>query len=1106
MPSTVSISVVFTDLVGSTETSARLGPAESEKLRLVHFHLLRTAIAASGGTEVKNLGDGLMVVFRSVSSAFEGAVLMQQQVEVHNRTAAESLGVRIGLSTGDAVEEDGDYFGDTVVEAARLCALADGGAILATEVAALVGRIPPDRYEPVGEVVLKGLPAAVRAVQVRWEPAPRTAPVPLPSRLEVAGGAERAVVGREAELEQLLRHRTRAAAGERGIVLVAGEPGVGKTTLVTQFARAAHDDGSVIVYGRCDEDLGVPYGPWVEAFGDLIERAPEGYVAEHFRESAPQLSRVLRGLERHLADADGGTSDPETDRYLLFQAVWATLGSLAEESPPLVVVLDDLHWADAPTLALLRHVVTASAHAPLMLVGTYRDTEVDRRHLLTDTLATLWRTPGCERIQLGGLDDAGMLALVEDRVGHEMDVDGIGLARALRRETAGNPFFTEELLRDLAESGGLVQGDDQRWRPADAFDSVRLPESVRDVIAQRVGRMGPDAHRVLSAASIIGRDFDLALLSQVLEEPEDDVLAVIETALAASVVEEVEGKVDRFTFTHALVQHTMSSELPVARQRRLHRRVAEAIEAVAGPDPGARVGELAGHWLAATAPVDSAKALHYARLAGERALSCLAPDDALRWFRTALDVVDPGDDGTRVGLLVSVGVAERQVGEPSYRATLLDAAALAQRLGDTPSLVAAALANNRGYHSSSGHIDTERVEVLEAALAAVGPDDGIERALLLATVCAELAFSAEPARLQALFDEALAIARRIGDPRTIVEVTSRTRVAVGFPETARQRVEIDRESRRLADELDDPALIFHAAQALLWASAEIGDRDTVDRELATMHAIAEETGQATLRWLATYSAAMRAAMGGDPVESECLATEALEIGAGSGQPDAATFYGGQLVRVREMQGRFDELLPLLEDLVAENPGLPVFRSVYAHACAESGRLEVAARLLDDALSEGFDAPHDMQWSTATVLWAMTAVRAGHRAVAEVLSPMLAPFDSQVAFTGLTDIGPFAHYLGELAVLLGDLEAAQRHFDTALELEGRTGDPYMTALTRLGRARLLLERSGPDDTAGALAELDRAVELADDHGYLLVLCDAQELSSRVERPGPQPAAT
>ena len=504
--------------------------------------------------------------------------------------------------------------------------------------------------------------------------------------------------------------------------------------------------------------------------------------------------------------------------------------------------------------------------------------------------------------------------------------------------------------------------------------------------------------------------------------------------------------------------------------------------------------------------MDSAKALHYARLAGERALVCLAPDDALRWFRTALDVVDPADDATRVGLLVSMGVAQRQVGDPSYRTTLLDAAALAQRLGDTESLVAAALANNRGYHSSSGHIDEERVDVLEAALAAVGPEDSVERALLLGTLCAELPFSAEPARLQALFDEALAIARRLDDPRTIVEVTSRTRVAVGFPETAAQRVEIYRESRRLAEQIDDPALIFHAAQALLWASAEIGDREAVDRELATMDAVAEETGQATLRWLATYSSAMRAAMDGDHVESERLATEALVVGSDSGQPDAATFYGGQIVRVREMQGRLDELLPLLEILVDENPGLPVFQSVYAHACADTGRTEVAQQLLDETLAKGYEAPHDMQWSTTIVLWALTAVRVGHRAVAEVLSPMLEPFESQVAFTGLTDIGPFAHYLGELAVLRGDFDAAERHFDVALELEERTRDPYMTALTHLGRAPLQLERGGPDEAAGALADIDRAVELANEHGYLLVQCDAQELSSRVERPGPQPAST
>jgi class 3 adenylate cyclase len=311
--SSVTATFVFTDLVDSTATAARLGPEAAEALRQTHFRLLRGAVLASGGTEVKNLGDGLMVMFSSPSRALAGAVGMQQAIEHHNRSGDQQLAVRIGISAGEAVEEDGDYFGDPVVEAARLCAAADGGQILAAELVRLmVGRHATQTFVAVGPMALKGIPEPVDTVEVLWEPAKVAGSVPLPGRL--VGAAADALLGffgRGPELAALHAASKQARATQRcQAVFVAGEAGMGKTALTAQVARTAHSEGAIVLFGHADEDLGVAYQPWIEVLSTLV------------RDGAPELVAGLRpaqraALARLVPDAGGDTdrvADPDTER------------------------------------------------------------------------------------------------------------------------------------------------------------------------------------------------------------------------------------------------------------------------------------------------------------------------------------------------------------------------------------------------------------------------------------------------------------------------------------------------------------------------------------------------------------------------------------------------------------------------------------------------------------------------------------------------------------------------------------------------------------------------------------------------------------------------
>ncbi|MDQ1403512.1 MAG: hypothetical protein QOG03_1828, partial [Actinomycetota bacterium] len=638
---TVTVSVVFTDLVGSTEMGARLGPAATEDLRSVHFGILRDAISAAGGTEVKNLGDGLMAVFPSLGGALQGSVEMQLGIARHNRRGAEPLSIRVGLSNGDATEEDGDYFGEPVVEDSRLCARADGGQILTTDVVKTLARRTDFKFEPIGALELKGLPEPVDGFAVTRAKGIDSRAVPLPNRLAQPYGL--AFCGRATEREILSQLWKQANTGEHRLALLAGEAGMGKTRLSTEVAIAAHGDGATVLYGRCDEEIGLPYQPFVEALEHCVEHADPKVLAAHVERFGGEVGRLAPSLRRRLPGApEPQASDPETERYLLFGAVAGLLAELSS-CDPVVLILDDLHWADKPTLLLLEHLVKAAPMA-VLAIATYRDTDLSADHPLVNTLADLRREPSVERIPLVGLDDNDLVQMMEELAGHEMDEDGTALAHALRRETAGNPFFAAELLRHLAETGQIAQGENGRWKAVVDVESMGLPDSVREVVGRRIRRLSAAAYGALSVAAVIGRDFDLATLCAVDGADEDAVLVALEEAVEASVVAEVPGTAGRFTFVHALMQHTLHDDLGAARRARTHARVAAVLEAELGDEPGDRIGELANHWLAATKPTDTAKAVLYAMKAGERALSSLAPHEAMRWFSAALELTSTGLD------------------------------------------------------------------------------------------------------------------------------------------------------------------------------------------------------------------------------------------------------------------------------------------------------------------------------------------------------------------------------------------------------------------------------------------------------------------------------
>lgn len=1080
MSATDTTTVLFTDLVGSTKLRASLGEDAADAVRRRHDVLVAEAVRGHRGTIVKGLGDGWMATFASASDGVAAAVAVQQAICHHNRAATgPALSVRVGLSTGDVVHENGDCFGVPVIEASRLCAAAEGDQVLTTEVVRLLARSRTGHaFVPVGELALKGLSEPVLAVAVLWEPpAPGAdgAP-PMPELLEA--GTRLPFVARDAELAAVASAWQQAVAGQRQAVLMAGEPGIGKTRLAREVALRAHEQGAAVLYGRCEEDLGAPYQPFVEALDFFVTRSsPEGlsgrlgrYAGELSR-LCPVVGALVPGLDPPLR------SDPETERYRLFEAVASWLVAAAEPAG-LVLVLDDLHWATRPTLVLLQHVLHASAHSRLLVVVTYRDTDFDRAHPLAAVVADLRRTTGVERIALSGLDVDGVTRLVAGAAGYELDDAGTTFARTIQEETEGNPFFVGEILRHLRETGAVVERGG-RWGARGAMSDLGIPEGIREVVGRRLDRLSQTANAALSTAAVVGRAFDLALVAAVAQLDEDDVVAALDEAVLARLVEET--GVGHYRFAHALVRSTLYDELRATRRSRLHARVAQVLEQLRPDD----VGGLAHHYVQGG---DVDKAVEFSRRAGDQAMTQLAHDHAVDHYRQALELLegDGNREEARCAVTIDLGEAQRRSGDPAYRRTLLDAAELARRLGSVEHLVAAALTNTRGTWSTAGEIDGERIDIVESALAALGDDDSADRARLLAILAAELMWTVQHERRQALCDEAISVARRVGDTGALADVLLWAVPVNHVPWRTDVLLRSVEELLALTATLDDPQ---RWGLANLWsflAHAVTGDLDKADDRLGVAGRVADELGQPTLRWLVETWTTFRLLVLGDLDEAERHLATAWELGQRTGQPDAFTWYAGQLWVLTRERGEVGQLFDLAQAEAANHPGLPAWQAILAFLHCVRGDTDEARAVLHRLTPGGkLVVPRDVLWLSSAAELIEVAEHVGDLDRVESLCALLLPHRDLPVVAGLVYLGSAERYLACGARALGRLDDAVAHLEAAIAFEERMRARTWLGVTCADLARTLRDRGADGDAARADAAEVRARQLGRETGSVQI---------------------
>ena len=563
--------VVFTDIVGSTELRSRVGDDEADRVVARHDAVVGELVPAHGGQVVKYLGDGALATFSSAVDATEASSAIQA------RLAGSAPAVRIGIHAGDVETSGGDVAGLPVAIASRLCGIApSGGVVVSGLVRSLVGVRGDLHFEPMGTPMLKGVAEQVEAWLVDSGDSVDVDPDRLP--LPTLGRQTGRFVGREDAVAAL--HAALADLDRQHLIAVSGEPGIGKTALVGHWAQAAYSSGATVLAGSAPPEGVAPYQPFIEAIRPLLRLDPS---LKPRGAGAANLARLMP----ELATSTGPPllDDPNTERFVINEAFVEVLAAGAQRHRPLVVVLDDLHWADEASIVLLGHLLRHSQDVPALVVGTYRDTDLDRRHPLADLLRDQRRARRARRLDLGGLDAAQVASLVASVAGGEAPATALDV---ILSETEGNPFFVEEIVEHLMAEGMVVEGT---WT-FDPRSAMSIPEGIRDTIGRRLDRLSSSTQNLLAAASVIGASFDVDILVEVAGGESGAVEVALEEALASGFL--VEGRGREVSFSHALIRQTIIDEISHLRRSRLHRSAGEALAAAGAPPD-----RLAHHWIEA---------------------------------------------------------------------------------------------------------------------------------------------------------------------------------------------------------------------------------------------------------------------------------------------------------------------------------------------------------------------------------------------------------------------------------------------------------------------------------------------------------------------------
>lgn len=891
------------------------------------------------------------------------------------------------------------------------------------------------------------------------------------------------LVGRDSELRLLQSALESAGSGSGGVALLSGEPGIGKTRLADVLADHARANGAVVLWGRTWEAGGAPsYWPWTMALrSHLRSVGPVDFVdvgpgAAALVDVVPELAAALPPTTSSPA------ADPATARFELFEAVTGVLRALADDRP-LLIVLDDVHAADTPSLLLLQYLAGQLSGSRILLVAAYRDVELDRTHPLRGVLADVVRSPSTIRVPLMGLADTNVADIIRAVTG---ETPSPAVVAAVHRETDGNPLFVTEMVRLAAAEGRLHETDPAYWERV-------VPESVREVIGLRVNRLSRECGHTLSLASILGREFDLELLQQLSELHGDDLADVLDEGSSANLVVDVPGSPSRLRFSHALVRDALYEELPPARRARLHLRAAEAMQAIGLDQRDQHLTEYAHHLFQAGTNAATDTTVAALRRAAHRALTLFAYEEATRLQRMALAVLDgagPGSGDARADLLLALGDASARAGNlGSAQASYLDAAELG-RAGRPDVLARAAMGYGGRFVWSRAGEDHRVISLLEEALVALDAGPSELRVRLLARLAGASRDDPDISGRDRLSAEAVDQAKQLGDPAALAyALAGRGAAVMEGPLPAVDPPFVPRELVDAATSAGDRELLFEGRQHEFVACLASGDTAGAERALHHLSELAQSLRQPAQLWLVrTVTASLQLLRGElDAVEAALLDNERDSHHAALWESGA--FIDAQRFILARERGRLAEAQPLVERDALQFPARPVFRCALALLHAELGHPAAARRILHEVVdAEACRIPRNNDWSLSVTLVAEAVARLGLTGPAAVLHDLLLPAADRYVDTLEAPIGSLARPLGLVAATTGDLDAAVSHLGTAVEANRQAGARPWQGRAAAALGMVLLRRARPGDADRAAAVLEEAAKIATVIGQQAVLSE------------------
>ena len=1058
--------ILAADVAGYSQLMNTDEDATYNAWRSARNEVIDPGIEASQGRIVKHTGDGFLAEFPTVLAAVECAVEIQQKMGIRNEPLenGRQFQFRIGINLGDIIVDTEDIHGDGVNIAARLESIAEaGGVCVSADVYRQVRNKPGFEFQDLGEHSVKNIEAPIQVYSVCRDPAEQN--VAAVSRLDpeapdpafevasnafedmlenITGTGQRPatlVVGREAEKKILAEAYQEAQQGNGNIALIRGEPGIGKSCLASTFAEEIKDGGNWVVYGQCHETLGSPpFWPWLQILktlqltDDSQDLSPAAIFESLLASESQPQNRLITLF----------TGDSGTEQFLLFNKIANILSQYASQRT-LILVIDDLHWADRSSLLLLSHLCRKMSQQAMLVIGTYRDIEITRKHPLFESLGEINRLTTLRRIHLKGLSEQDVSGFIKNTVSETLPPE---ILKSLYEKTEGNPLFVSEVARMLQqEKNNLASG---QW-------IVEIPEGIQEAIGRRLNQLSEQCSELLPLAAVIGRKFTLQVLNKLLPESEQPgLLEALEEAVSRGIVEEKLGAMAEFQFCHVLIRDILYDELSLAKKILLHKKVADALVKLRNEGSEYSVGEIARHYYQALQGGQGGNAVDYALQAANHAEKMAAFDEAIGYYELALDVlsVDEGHYLERKPEIYynialckqSSGLASKDNLAAFFRC--IEAAREQKQYKIFAEAACRIVYTGRAYTHMR-----ESLMIIDEALSYLAEDDLVTRANVLAHRSSALKYNNRRREAEQVIKQAVAVAIESGDAHAHSNALCMALLVLrGRPEKLSERIRLGEHALELTK--GDASLSQDSLEWLILSYQELGDMGRV-RELISL---LEITVSRSLRFQSRYfmvgADAGLALYEGRWEHAEPLIEEAGELGVGKLDGGAEGVFGAQMFLLNRELGRLSMIKPALKQMVES--GSLVWKPGLLATYLDLGMVDEVKEIFSEMVADDFRfVAEDELYLTCLVYLTEACIELNYADKASALYQRLVPYSGQMVLhpTAVCH-GPADLYLGMLASQMNHLSEAEELFRKATALCEKSAPNMWQAHIKYRHAQVL----------------------------------------------------